>query len=191
MEAYIKRSFRFDYKATIGADFLTKKMDINGESVTANIWDTAGQERLSSSLNKQFYRGSDGCVIVFDLTDANSFSEIEKWVDSFLLHSASRVRNVQDVPNILIGNKSDLVDKRMVKESMAKAALKCNGFLQYFETSAKDLKGVDEAFNYIIQKAVETMPAPQAAPKISENLSLLSNEANGNEPKKGCCGKSY
>ena len=187
LESYVKRSFKFEYKATIGADFLTKKVDVKGETISANIWDTAGQEKMGA-LNKQFYRGSDGCAIVFDLCDKASFNDVEKWVDAFLLHSASRVRSVQEVPYILIGNKSDLLDKIEVTSTMAKGIVKLNGFLQYFETSAKDLKGVDEAFNYIIAKAVETMP--NTSPTITSSIISLSEHKQEEEttpPPKKCC----
>ena len=146
----------------------------------ANIWDTAGQEKMNA-ISKQFYRGSDGCVIVFDLTDKSSFNDVEKWVDGFLLHSAS---NARQIPYILIGNKSDLKEKVVIRKEAIKESVKMNGFIEYFETSAKEIESVDDAFNYIINKAVETMPVLKPNTSILTKISLKSQEER---KTKGCC----
>merc|ERR1712243_422930 len=76
--------FSNQYKATIGADFLTKEVMVDDRLVTMQIWDTAGQERFQS-LGVAFYRGADCCVLVFDVTSPNSFKALDSWRDEFLI----------------------------------------------------------------------------------------------------------
>merc|ERR1712151_621134 len=83
MNQYVNKKFTNQYKATIGADFLTKEVTIDDKTVTMQIWDTAGQERFQS-LGVAFYRGADCCVLVYDVTVAKSFEHIENWRDEFL-----------------------------------------------------------------------------------------------------------
>ena len=87
MNQYVNRKFSNQYKATIGADFLTKDITLeDGRQVTLQIWDTAGQERFQS-LGVAFYRGADACVLVYDVTSQNSFKTLEIWRDEFLIQS--------------------------------------------------------------------------------------------------------
>ena len=86
MNQYVNKKFTNQYKATIGADFLTKDVVIDDKWVTMQIWDTAGQERFQS-LGVAFYRGADCCVLVHDLTNPKSFSNLESWREEFLLQS--------------------------------------------------------------------------------------------------------
>jgi len=72
------------YKATIGADFLTKEVLVDDRLITMQIWDTAGQERFQS-LGVAFYRGADSCVLVFDVNVAKTFENLDSWRDEFLI----------------------------------------------------------------------------------------------------------
>lgn len=78
MNQYVNRKFTNQYKATIGADFLTKEVMIEDKLVTMQIWDTAGQERFQS-LGVAFYRGADACVLVYDVTNEKSFRQLDSW----------------------------------------------------------------------------------------------------------------
>ena len=92
MNQYVNRKFSNQYKATIGADFLTKDITLeDGRQVTLQIWDTAGQERFQS-LGVAFYRGADACVLVYDVTSQNSFKTLETWRDEFLIQSVRILR---------------------------------------------------------------------------------------------------
>ena len=75
LHKYVMGKFIEDHKATIGADFLSKEITVDDKIVTLQIWDTAGQERFQS-LGNAFYRGSDACVLVYDVTDENSFQQV-------------------------------------------------------------------------------------------------------------------
>ena len=105
---YFQKGFFFDsFKPTIGADFANREVHLNERTVVLQIWDTAGQERFQS-LSNAFYRGADCCVIVYDVTDKSSFDQISKWKDHFIDKSCPE--DVDKVPILIIGNKTDLSD---------------------------------------------------------------------------------
>lgn len=83
----VNKRFSASYKATIGADFLTKEIVVDDRVVTMQIWDTAGQERFQS-LGVAFYRGADCCVLCFDVTNAKSFDALDSWRDEFLIQAS-------------------------------------------------------------------------------------------------------
>eukprot|EP01090_Pellita_catalonica_P022846 TRINITY_DN903_c0_g1_i1.p1 TRINITY_DN903_c0_g1~~TRINITY_DN903_c0_g1_i1.p1 ORF type:complete len:191 (-),score=10.77 TRINITY_DN903_c0_g1_i1:626-1198(-) len=101
MTRYVEDKFRNQYKATIGADFLSKSVLLNSTQVTFQIWDTAGPERFQS-LGSAFYRGADGCLFMFDLTNRSTLMEIPRWCTSFATSA-----NVSHIPYILVGTKFD------------------------------------------------------------------------------------
>lgn len=84
MNQYVNKKFSNQYKATIGADFLTKEVMVDDRLVTMQIWDTAGQERFQS-LGVAFYRGADCCVLTYDVTAPNTFKSLDSWRDEFLI----------------------------------------------------------------------------------------------------------
>eukprot|EP01071_Lankesteria_metandrocarpae_P005015 Lankesteria_metandrocarpae@DN3810_c0_g1_i3.p1 len=84
MNQFVHKRFSNQYRATIGADFVSKDVVVDGQQVTLQIWDTAGQERFQS-LGVAFYRGADCSVLVYDITNTKSFGSLESWRDEFLL----------------------------------------------------------------------------------------------------------
>jgi Ras-related protein Rab-7A len=151
MNQYVHKRFSNQYKATIGADFLSKEVMIGDRLVTLQIWDTAGQERFQS-LGVAFYRGADACVLVYDITDNKSFENVECWMDEFLVQSSPKYKD--SFPFVALGNKSDLDQRRQVNSARAKNY--CQGKnMPWFETSAKDAVNVEQAFQAIAKKALE------------------------------------
>lgn len=108
MERYVNQRFSQQYKATIGADFLTKDIMVDSKHVNMQIWDTAGQERYQS-LGSAFYRGADACILVYDMTDARSFDSLDSWRDEFLVSAAPR--DPDSFPFVVLGNKVDVIDR--------------------------------------------------------------------------------
>jgi len=151
MNQYVSRKFSNHYKATIGADFLTKEVMVDEKLVTMQIWDTAGQERFQS-LGVAFYRGADCCVLVFDVNVAKSFEHIDNWRDEFLNQAAPT--NPEKFPFVLIGNKIDL-ESRTITTKRAQAWCAGNANIPYFETSAKEAINVDQAFQTIARMALQ------------------------------------
>ncbi|OAF64834.1 Tubulin alpha chain [Intoshia linei] len=142
LSAYVQGKFTNQYKATIGADFMTKTVNIENKSVDLQIWDTAGQERFQS-LGVAFYRGADCCILVYDVNKPNTFKSLEEWRDEFLIQSGSK--GVENFPFVLVGNKTDL-ERTAVTSDRAEAWCSSRGNIQHFLSSAKQLVGVEDAF---------------------------------------------
>jgi len=152
MNQYVHKKFTSAYKATIGADFLTKEVVVDDRTVTLTIWDTAGQERFQS-LGVAFYRGADCCALVYDVNNARSFENVNSWRDEFLIQASPRVP--ESFPFVVIGNKTDMGEsKRQVSQKRAVAYCHAKGQIPYFETSAKEGTNVEAAFEAIARNAL-------------------------------------
>ncbi|CAL5385647.1 unnamed protein product [Camellia sinensis] len=169
---YVNKKFSNQYKATIGADFLTKEVQfedrlftlqelmLNGKSadlltLLSEIWDTAGQERFQS-LGVAFYRGADCCVLVYDVNVMKSFDNLNNWREEFLIQASPS--DPENFPFVVIGNKIDVDggNNRVVSEKKARAWCASKGNIPYFETSAKEGINVEEAFQVIAKNALKS-----------------------------------
>ncbi|SAM02022.1 hypothetical protein [Absidia glauca] len=153
MNQYVNRKFSSQYKATIGADFLTKEVMVDDKLVTMQIWDTAGQERFQS-LGVAFYRGADCCVLVYDVNNNKSYESLGQWHDEFLVQASPR--DPDNFPFVVLGNKVDVDEsKRMVSQKRAMSFCQAKGNIPYFETSAKEAINVEQAFQTIAKNALQ------------------------------------
>ncbi len=135
---FIENKFRENYKATLGVNLLKKDMDIGGYGgVSAQIWDLGGQESFKS-LRSLYLEGANGALVIFDMTDTNSFERLDEWIQDF--RSARG-----DAPIILIGNKSDLKNQIKITEKEASEFTKTNT-MELIITSAKTGENVENAF---------------------------------------------
>ncbi len=123
---------------SIGVDFKLKNINIDNKRVKLQIWDTAGQERFRT-ITTSYYKGAQAIVIVFDLTDKDSFDHLKSWLSDIDKHAK------EGVLKVLVGNKKDLINKRQVSEDVAKEFASKYGMI-YIETSAKDSSNVDDLF---------------------------------------------
>ncbi|CAK9191906.1 unnamed protein product [Sphagnum jensenii] len=172
---FVKGQF-FDYQeSTIGAAFLTQTLAVNDVTVKFEIWDTAGQERYHS-LAPMYYRGAAAAVIVYDITNADSFNRAKKWVQEL---------QRQGNPNLvmaLAANKADLDSKRKVEAEEGKSYADENG-LFFMETSAKTAQNVNELFYEIGRRLPKAQPVQQPA-----GMALTDRPANtGLTQKSSCC----
>ncbi len=151
MNQYVNKKFSNQYKATIGADFLTKEVMVDDRLVTMQIWDTAGQERFQS-LGVAFYRGADCCVLCYDVNVAKTFENLDSWRDEFLIQAGPR--DPDHFPFVVLGNKIDLENQRVVSQKRAQAWCQAKGNIPYFETSAKAAINVEQAFQTIAKNAL-------------------------------------
>lgn len=144
---YCDNVFKENYNSTIGVDFRVVSLKSKDISAKVHIWDTAGQERFKS-ISINYFRACHGFMFIYDLTNKESFSNLNKWMD--LAFSNNRM----SVANFLVGNKNDLEEKRevSVKEAKEMATLKK---LIYLETSAKNNSNVEKAFEYMSYKLIE------------------------------------
>ena len=126
------------YISTIGVDFKIRTIEVNGCVCKLQIWDTAGQERFRT-ITSSYYRGAHGIVLVFDITNPESFTNCEMWLLEVQRYASDQVKN------ILVGTKSDLVDRRKVAFADAQEFAAKHG-MEYVETSAKTATTVETAF---------------------------------------------
>lgn len=154
MNRFVNNEFDSQSFHTIGVEFLNKDMTIDDETFTMQIWDTAGQERFKS-LRTPFYRGSDCCILTFDVTDTHSFTNIPMWKKEFVHYADIRD---DKFPFVLLGNKVD-AEARKVSTAQAQDWCKENGDMAYFETSAKDNINVVKAFETAARIVKERQPA--------------------------------
>ncbi|CCH59861.1 hypothetical protein TBLA_0C00450 [Henningerozyma blattae CBS 6284] len=142
-----------DYISTIGVDFKIKTIEIDGKTVKLQIWDTAGQERFRT-ITSSYYRGSHGIIIVYDVTDQDSFNSVKMWLQEIDRYATSSVLK------LLVGNKSDLKDKRIVEYDVAKEFAETNN-MPFLETSALDSTNVEEAFLTMAKQIKESLSQQQ------------------------------
>jgi len=140
-------SFTTSFITTIGIDFKIKTVEIDGKRVKLQIWDTAGQERFRT-ITTAYYRGAMGILLVYDITDEQSFLNIRNWIRNIEQHASDSMQK------ILIGNKCDMSDDRIITKDRGQELADEYG-IKFFETSAKTDMNVKEAFIAIATDIVE------------------------------------
>lgn len=175
---YSDDSFTSSFITTIGIDFKIKSILINESKVKLQIWDTAGQERFRT-ITTAYYRGAMGILLVYDVTDEASFSNVRNWMRQIDQNAA------ENVNRILIGNKCDMDEQRKVTYDAGKS-LADEFKIKFFETSAKLNTNVDKAFLSIASDIVERL---KENPEHygSEGGVTLDKSNRGKKSDKGCC----
>ncbi|XP_052203507.1 ras-related protein RABA5a-like [Diospyros lotus] len=189
---FARNEFYANSKSTIGVEFQTQKMDIDGKEVKAQIWDTAGQERFRA-VTSAYYRGAVGALLVYDISRRQTFGNIGRWLNELHTHSD------MNVVTVLVGNKSDLKDAREVSTAEGKALAEEQG-LFFIETSALDSSNVVAAFQIVVKeiynilsrKVIQTQENKKQDATWAGNGKTVVLEEDGNqEPgqttKAGCC----
>ena len=169
---------------TIGVDFKIRTMEIDNKNVKLQIWDTAGQERFKN-ITASYYRGAHGIFVVYDISDTESFKNINNW-----LIEIEKNAN-KNVYKILVGNKCDLEDKRTVSYQQGKELAETYG-MQFIETSAKSNTNVDEAFHLLgreVMKMSLNDKEKNFGNKDKNKMKLdKKTEDIAFQQKQGCCG---
>lgn len=173
-------TFSGTYITTIGVDFKIRTIDVNGEKVKLQIWDTAGQERFRT-ITSTYYRGTHGVLVVYDVCSGESFANVKRW-----LHEIDQ--NCDVVNRILVGNKDDDADRKVVVTSDAQRFAEQMG-IQLYETSAKDNKNVEEMFVAITKLVLSTKKEQQKriAEQPSDKIRLDRGNSKNKKPKGGKC----
>jgi len=142
------------YISTIGVDFKIRTLQHEGKTIKLQIWDTAGQERFRT-ITSSYYRGAHGIIVVYDVTDKESFNNVKHWVSEIEKYAADGVNK------LLVGNKLDLASKKVVSFDEAKE-LADSLNIRLLEASAKNAHNVEEAFNTMageIKQRIATAPS--------------------------------
>jgi len=171
-------SFTTSFITTIGIDFKIKTVEIEGKRVKLQIWDTAGQERFRT-ITTAYYRGAMGILLVYDVTDEQSFLNIRNWIRNIEQHASDSVQK------ILIGNKCDMTQDKVIATERGQE-LADEYSIKFFETSAKTDANVKKAFIAIATDIVEKKSMPEDKDHGRNGVELNKNKGN---TKKGCgCG---
>ncbi|KAJ4956158.1 hypothetical protein NE237_012941 [Protea cynaroides] len=188
LSRYARNEFNLHSKATIGVEFQTQSIDIDGKEVKAQIWDTAGQERFRA-VTSAYYRGAVGALIVYDISRRTTFDSVGRWLDELNTHSDTTVAKM------LVGNKLDLENIRDVSVEEGKSLAEAEG-LFFLETSALDSTNVKKAFEMVVRDIYnnvsrKVLNSDTYKAELSVNrVSLVNNGADGSkqtESRFSCC----
>ncbi|CAM4733292.1 unnamed protein product [Leuciscus chuanchicus] len=157
---------------TIGVDFTMKTLEIQGKRVKLQIWDTAGQERFRT-ITQSYYRSANGAIITYDITNRGSFMSVPQWMEDVKKYGGSNI-----VP-LLIGNKSDLPDKREVPFSDAQLVARQLDFISAIETSAKHSDNVEAAFITMASELILRHGGPVFTDSVTDSFKLNSRDLSG------------
>ena len=180
--------FSLDSKSTIGVEFATKSVMIEGQTVKAQLWDTAGQERYRA-ITTAYYREAVGAIIVYDITKEDTFKSVEKWVQDV------RNNTSREVCIMLVGNKCDLRKERAVTTEMGKLFAR-NNEPSFLEASALDSTNVESAFTSILseifhsvsQKGIKEGVGVFAKPGMGKTI-VLEESKDDRQQRMKCCSR--
>uniref|UniRef100_A0A8D0CYA0 Ras-related protein Rab-25 n=1 Tax=Sander lucioperca TaxID=283035 RepID=A0A8D0CYA0_SANLU len=178
LSRFTRNEFNLESKSTIGVEFATRSIQVDGKTVKAQIWDTAGQERTTA--------GRWGALLVYDIAKHLTYENVERWLKELRDHADS------NIVIMLVGNKSDLRHLRAVPTDEARAFAEKNG-LSFLETSALDSTNVETAFQTILTEIYRIVSQKQMSERQESDMSPSNNVVNiqvqptENKPKMQCC----
>ncbi|KAH8924775.1 GTPase of the Ypt/Rab family [Atractiella rhizophila] len=187
LSRFTRNEFNLDSKSTIGVEFATRSVSVEGKTVKAQIWDTAGQERYRA-ITAAYYRGAVGALLIYDISKSSSFSNVLRWLKELRDHADS------NISIILVGNKSDLRHLRAVTVEEAEKMAREEG-LGFVETSALDASNVEQAFQQLLtdvyriisSKTLESS-GDAIGPSRGETITVTPTGDEGKKDgKSGCC----
>lgn len=179
---YVDDEFTTSFISTIGIDFKIKTVEVDGLRIKVQLWDTAGQERFQS-ITQAYYRGAMGVIIVYDVTNRETFDKVRQWMNSLNRHT-------DNIPKLIIGNKIDLRDtdtnteteKNNVREEDGNA-LAFEYDCKFIEVSAKRNYKINEAFTTIIRDTIGYLQNRDTLGKTTQQDIIVDAESN----KSTCC----
>jgi len=177
---FADHTYTESYISTIGVDFKIRTIDLDGKTIKLQIWDTAGQERFRT-ITSSYYRGAHGIIVVYDVTDSDSFNNVKQWLNEIDRYAS------ENVNKLLVGNKCDLVNKKAVDYETAKAfADKLD--IPFLETSAKTATNVEKAFLTMAAEIKNTIAnnPPTNNVKSNKTVDVKGQNINSNTSS-GCC----
>lgn len=187
LSRFTRNEFCLESKSTIGVEFATRTLQVEGKTIKAQIWDTAGQERYRA-ITSAYYRGALGALLVYDVTKPTTFENVARWLKELRDHADS------NIVIMLIGNKTDLKHLRGVATEDAQSYAEKEG-LSFIETSALEALNVEKAFQTILGEIYRIISKKSlsseepAATSIKEGKTLVVEGSEANT-KKPCCSSS-
>ncbi|KAI3450805.1 hypothetical protein Pfo_007470 [Paulownia fortunei] len=189
LSRFARDEFDHNSKATIGVEFQTQVVELDGKEVKAQVWDTAGQERFRA-VTSAYYRGAVGALIVYDISRKTTFESIKRWLDELNTHCDTTVARM------LVGNKCDLENIREVSVEEGKSLAEEEG-LFFIETSALDATNVKKAFEIVIREIYDKVSrkilnSDSYKAELSVNRVSLANGVDLSKQNNGafsCCSR--
>ncbi|KAH9842835.1 GTP-binding protein ypt1 [Rhodofomes roseus] len=168
------------YISTIGVDFKIRTIELEGKTVKLQIWDTAGQERFRT-ITSSYYRGAHGIIVVYDVTDNDTFTNVKQWLQEIDRYAS------EGVNKLLVGNKSDLTSKKVVEYSAAKEfADQLN--IPFLETSAKNATNVEQAFLTMAKQIKDRMGSSSSTVGgTGKSSTITPGQTVTQQSSGGCC----
>ncbi|KAF7023706.1 hypothetical protein CFC21_036170 [Triticum aestivum] len=185
LSRFTKNEFCLESKSTIGVEFATRSLQVDGKVVKAQIWDTAGQERYRA-ITSAYYRGAVGALLVYDVTRRATFDNVARWLKELRDHTDA------SIVVMLVGNKSDLRHLVAVSTEDGQEYAEAES-LYFMETSALDATNVDNAFSEVLtqiyriasRKTVDAGDDGSSAPSKGENINVKDDVSS--LKRAGCC----
>ncbi|KAL2239656.1 ras-related protein RABA5b-like [Sesamum indicum] len=188
LSRFARDEFDHNSKATIGVEFQTQVVELDGKEVKAQVWDTAGQERFRA-VTSAYYRGAVGALVVYDISRKTTFESVKRWLDELNTHCDTTVARM------LVGNKCDLENIREVSVDEGKSLAEEEG-LFFIETSALDSTNVNKAFEIVIREIYEKVSrkilnSDSYKAELSVNRVSLANGVDLSKQKStfSCCSR--
>jgi Ras-related protein Rab-1A len=182
LHRFADHKFTESYISTIGVDFKIRTIDLDGKTIKLQIWDTAGQERFRT-ITSSYYRGAHGIIIVYDVTDNDSFLNVKTWLNEIERYASDTVAK------LLVGNKCDLTSKKVVEFEKAKDFAD-RVEIPFLETSAKISTNVENAFTTMASEIKRTL-GPVKPQQGGGGENILWDQGGTSSPvggNGGCCG---
>ncbi|QHO02880.1 Ras-related proteinBV [Arachis hypogaea] len=187
LSRFTRNEFCLESKSTIGVEFATRTLQVEGKTVKAQIWDTAGQERYRA-ITSAYYRGAVGALLVYDITKRQTFDNVQRWLRELRDHADS------NIVIMMAGNKNDLNHLRAVSSEDAQNLAEQEG-LAFLETSALEAFNVDKAFQTILfdiyhiisKKALAAQQAASSTIPQGTSINVSANMPANAQNKSTCC----
>ncbi|KAJ5070294.1 ras and ef-hand domain-containing protein [Anaeramoeba ignava] len=179
LKQFCDNDFDPDVPNTIGVDFRFQTIKIKGKTTQLQIWDTAGQE-VFRSITHNYYRNADGVIVVYDITNENSFKCVEEWFDNLAEKAPQKAKRM------LMGNKKDLAFKRVVNEKSGRKLANQYGAL-FFEVSAKSGENIFDAFQTLATEILKDHQVVEEKPQTVP-VSTPKKKKTKKQNSQGCCG---
>ena len=175
LNRFVDNTYLENNMSTIGVDFKIKTIELDGKTIKLQLWDTAGQERFRV-ITSSYYRGVQGIIIVYDVTNVDTFKNVDFWLSEVQKFASP------DVVKILIGNKSDITSKKVIDYTTG--CEYANEFnMKFIETSAKNNSNIEDVFNKL---SVDIKNNTNIQPIRNDNKVLLNNTVNINQENNNC-----